>query len=89
MREVGQRLGLYPAALPVRAAQKDRLVDLVLVVPTGRDHMDRTTTPSHEDIPPLQLSLRKLFSAYTQWYRRVYPRWSHTKLALKTLVTSG
>ncbi len=89
MREVGQRLGLYLAALPVRAAQKDRLVDLVLVVPTGRDHMDRTTTPSHEDIPPLQLSLRKLFSAYTQWYRRVYPRWSHTKLALKTLVTSG
>ena len=54
VREVGQRLGLYLAALPVRATQQYRLVDLVLVVPTSCHHMDRTTTPSHKGILYLQ-----------------------------------
>ena len=36
--EVGQRLVLHLAVLPVRAAQQGGLVDLVLVVPTRRYH---------------------------------------------------
>ena len=58
--EVGQRLGLHLARLPIGAAQQDRLVDLVLVVPTGRYHVYRTTTLSHKGHstgPPLPLQL--------------------------------
>ncbi len=65
VRQVGQRLVLDLAGLPVGAAQEGGLVDLVLVVTTSGDHVHGAALPDHRNIVPRRQVDGKNFSDYT------------------------